>query len=47
MPEPIKNFIDTVSSPIVLRTCADSSFQPVSNLVVKCAVNQFRHWCLW
>jgi len=29
---------------IVRRTCADSSFQPVSNLSVECAVNQFRLW---
>jgi len=32
---------------IVRRTCADSSFQPVSNLAVECAVNKFQHWCQW
>jgi len=25
----------------------DSSFQPVSNLAVEHAINQFRHWCQW
>jgi len=29
---------------IVRRTCADSSFQPVSNLAVDSAVNQFQHF---
>jgi len=28
---------------IVRRTCADSSFQPVSNLTVESAVSQFQH----
>jgi len=29
----------------VYRTCAHSYFQPVFNLAVECAVNQFQHWC--
>jgi len=29
------------------KTCADSSFQPVSNQAVECAVNQFQHWYQW
>jgi len=29
------------------RTYADSSFQPVSNLAVECAVNKFQHLCQW
>jgi len=32
---------------IVRRTCADNSFQPVFNLAVECAVDQFLHWCQW